>query len=85
MTAVTLTQCSSKRTCGAAATPLAVAAVVWAGFVGVVCGLADPPALAMFGALLLGVAALWFASFRRRFEGPRVTLASFEDSRDVSP
>ena len=64
---------------GRAGVPVAWAAVVWSVLVLVVCGLPpnDLPAKMLGGTLvLLGV--LWTLVVRKRFEGPRVTLAALE-------
>ncbi len=64
---------------GGAGVAVAWAAVAWSAFVLVVCSLPPNalPAKMLVGALAaLGV--LWFAVVRKRFEGPRVTLAALE-------
>ena len=64
---------------GRAGVPVAWAAVAWSVLVLVVCGLPpnDLPAKMLVGTLvLLGV--LWTLVVRKRFEGPRVTLAALE-------
>jgi len=63
---------------GRAGVPLAWAAVVWAGLVGVVCALANGLSVILFAALLAGLAGLWVGRVRARFAGPRVDLAQFE-------
>lgn len=58
---------------------IAWAAVAWSVAVLVVCGLPPNvlPAKMLAGAVA-GLAALWFLVVRKRFEGPRVTLATLE-------
>jgi amino acid transporter len=63
---------------GRAGVPIALAAVAWTLFVFVVCALANPLAIEIFGALLVGLAALWLGYVRARFRGPAVDLAHFE-------
>ncbi len=63
---------------GRAGVPLAWCAVVWAGFVLVVCALANELAAELFVLLLLALLALWRVRVRSRFTGPRVDLAHFE-------
>ena len=66
---------------GPAGVFVAWAAVGWTAFVFVVCGLANGLSLIIFVVLVLGLAALWQFGVRRRFTGPRVDLAHFEDTQ----
>jgi amino acid transporter len=63
---------------GRAGVPVAAAAVAWTLLVFVVCALANVLAMRLFAGLLAGLAALWFGDVRRRFRGPAVDLAHFE-------
>jgi amino acid transporter len=63
---------------GRAGVGVAWTAVAWTVVVGVVCFLANRLAMAGFAALLVGLAALWALSVRRRFTGPRVDLAHYQ-------
>ncbi len=54
-------------------------AVAWAGFVFVVCALANGLAAGLFAGLLLGLGGLWVGRVRGRFAGPKVDLARFEE------
>lgn len=62
-----------------AGVPVAWLAVVWAGVIAGVCGLANALSLGLFALLLVGLATLWFGWVRARFTGPRVDLAHFEE------
>ena len=66
-------------TLGRAGMPVAWAAVAWTFFVFFVCMLANTLAMIAFAVLLAGLALLWFAVVERRFVGPKVALADFED------
>jgi amino acid transporter len=61
-----------------AGVPVAVAAVAWTLLVFVVCALANALAMRLFAGLLTALGALWFGDVRRRFRGPAVDLAHFE-------
>jgi amino acid transporter len=63
---------------GRAGLSVAAAAVAWTLFVFVVCALANALAMRLFAGLLVALAALWFGDVRRRFRGPAVDLAHFE-------
>jgi amino acid transporter len=63
---------------GRAGLPVAAAAVLWTLFVFLVCALANALAMRLFAGLLVALAALWFGDLRRRFRGPAVDLAHFE-------
>ncbi len=58
---------------------MAWGAVVWAGFVFVVCAMANGLAAMLFIGLGVALLALWMARVRGRFSGPKVDLAHFED------
>jgi amino acid transporter len=64
---------------GRAGVPVATAAVAWTMLVFVVCALANALAVRLFVGLLAVLAALWFGDVRRRFRGPAVDLAHFEE------
>jgi hypothetical protein len=65
-------------TLGAAGPTIAWTAVGWTAVVFLVCALADPLALEMFGGLGVALALVWLAVVRSRFAGPHVDLAQFE-------
>jgi hypothetical protein len=58
-------------------------AALWSAFVVVVCAYANGLSGALLGGVVLALAVLWFAVVRRRFVGPKVTLAGFEGAVDV--
>jgi amino acid transporter len=58
---------------------VAWAAVVWAGFVFVVCAMANGLAALLFVGMLVAMLGLWVARVRGRFTGPKVDLAHFEE------
>jgi len=60
--------------------PLACAAVAWTAGVFVVCALANPLSVGLFAGLLVALAALWALVVRRRFMGPKVDLAHFQQA-----
>jgi amino acid transporter len=64
---------------GRAGIGLAWVAVAWAGFVFVVCTMANGLAAVLFIGLLVALAGLWVARVRGRFAGPKVDLAHFEE------
>ena len=63
---------------------VAWAAVAWAVFVFVVCGMANGLAAGLFGGLLVALFGLWMARVRGRFGGPTVDLAHFQESHPPS-
>jgi amino acid transporter len=64
---------------GRAGVLVAWMAVVWSGFVFVVCTMANGLSALLFVGLLLALLGLWLARVRGRFTGPRVDLAHFEE------
>jgi len=54
-------------------------AVVWAGFVFVVCAMANGLATLLFVGLLVALIGMWVGMVRKRFTGPKVDLAQFEE------
>jgi amino acid transporter len=64
---------------GRAGPGIAIASVVWTVVVFVVCALANGLAMELFAGVVVVLGVLWLSWVRRRFKGPKVDLAHFEN------